>query len=144
MNDTNEATRPAWIDQWIRAQSVPREYPEHAIACLRRTANESPEMRTTMLTFPPYCVIRFQDNEQDVYGIVMGVHMIELDKPKKGMPKRKVAIRHVPSPLHMAGATNPKESGTSYVFPEGVDVVAYVPGFTPEMMRALVCPAGSA
>lgn len=74
----------------------------------------------------------------------MGIHLIELDKPQAGMPKRKLAIRHVPSPLHIAGATTPHERETGYAFPEGVDVIAYSPQFTPTMMRALIAPFGCA
>lgn len=141
---TMSATKPAWLDQWIDMQSKDRIYDDAAVSAIRAAANSSADMRRIMLQFPPYCVIRYPDKQAITFGIVMGVHMIELDKPPKGMPKRKLAIRHVPSPLHIAGATTPHERETGYVFPEGVDVIAYSPQFTPEAMRALIAPVGSA
>ena len=137
-------TRPVWIDQWIDMQSKERVYDGAAVSAMRTAANSSADMRRVMLEFPPYCVIRFAHEKAMTFGIVMGVTMIELDKPTKGMPKRRLALRHVPSPLHVAGATTPHERETGYVFPEGVDVIAYSPQFTPDAMRALIAPIGSA
>ena len=137
-------SKPAWLDQWIAMQSKNRVYDDAAVYAMRAAASSSVDMQRIMLRFPPYCVISFPDKQSVSFGIVMGVHMIELDKPPKGMPKRKLAIRHVPSPLHIAGATTPHERDTGYVFPEGVDVIAYSPQFTPEAMRALIAPVGSA
>jgi hypothetical protein len=137
-------SKPAWLDQWIDMQSKKRVYDEVAVSSMRAAANSSAEMRNIMLRYPPYCVISFPEKQATTFGIVMGVTMIELDKPTKGMPRRKLAIRHVPSPLHIAGATTPHEQEIGYVFPEGVDVIAYSPQFTPETMRALIAPVGSA
>jgi hypothetical protein len=142
--NTMSDQRPAWIDQWIDMQSKERVYDGAAVSVMRTAANSSADMRRVMLEFPPYCVIRFPDKQTTTFGIVMGVTMIDLDKPPKGMSKRKLALRHVPSPLHIAGATTPHERETSYVFPEGVDVIAYSPQFTPDAMRALIAPVGSA
>jgi hypothetical protein len=151
MSDTIQSTRPAWIDQWTNAFDDGRPYDDATIHHFRAFAHQRSDAMSVMLTYPPHCVISFKINGAVSHGLVTGVHLIQPDPPKKrkkrglpDVPDKVIALRFVPSPLHLPCATSPDERESSYVLPEGVDVIGYSPRFTPETMRAFVCPAGCA
>ena len=148
MSETNRDTRPAWIDQWTNALDDGRPYDCATIAHMRAYARANPDVRGAMVQYLPHCVITLKVKDEITYGVVTGVCTIEPDKPvkakKRGLPERVIALRIVPTPLHMAGATSTGERDASYVMLEGVDVVGYAPRFTPATMRAFIAPAGLA
>jgi hypothetical protein len=139
--------RPSWIDAWMNTSADGYTYDDATIAHMRRFSRTRADVGAAMLRFPPHCVISFKVNDEITYGVVTGVCTIAPDKPpkaKRGRPDLIVALRFVPSPLHLAGATSPEERESAYVMPAGVDVVGYSPRYTPAIFRALVSPAGCA
>ena len=136
--------RPDWIELWTTREHTSNVYDAGTISQMRAFAKTSPEIRTTMLNYPPHCVIRFNADGAPMYGIVTGVCMLDIDKPKKGEPRSKPALRFVPSPLHLAGATCAEERDAQYVTPRLVEILGYSPRYTPETMRAFIAPAGLA
>lgn len=138
-------TKPTWIEQWTSMRDDGKPYDELLIVHMRRFAQVRPDVRAAMLKYPPHSVITFTSNQETSYGVVTGVCLIAPDKqPKKSAPLHVVAIRFVPSPLHLNGALGQEERNAAYVMPEGVDVVGYSPRYTPATMRALIAPSGSA
>lgn len=148
MSEATARDLPAWVEPWITTPDDRRPYDEATIAHMRIYAKTRADVRAAMLTYPPHCVITFEANNETTYGIVTGVCTIVPDKqPKKkkrGTPDSVVAIRFVPSPLHMAGATSPDEREAAYVMPAGVSVVGYSPRYTPDTMRVFIAPLGCA
>jgi hypothetical protein len=139
------STPPPWFDMWTNpARVTSRTYNSEHIACMRQHARDNPAMRDTMIKYPPHCVIAFTADGKHVHGIVTGACMIDLDKLAKGKPRRTISLRYVPSPIHVAGVTSEDERDHAFVMPDGVKVLGYAPGYTPETMRALVAPVGLA
>lgn len=152
MSEEKQSAKPAWFETWTNAANDDgRVYDAATIMHFRAFAQQRSDAMAAMLTYPPHCVISFKLDGAITYGVVTGVHLIQPDLPKKRkkrglpiVPDKVIALRFVPSPIHLAGVTSPDERESSYVMPAGVDVVGYSPRFTPDAMRAFVCPAGCA
>ena len=144
MNDVIPETSsqpPGWLAMWTTPSSMRIEYDdsflEHARAHARHGA-----MFAAMVRFPPRCVIELASEGNVAHGIVLGVCWLQLPEPTTGKPRHVIALRYVTNPLQVPGALGARVEGELFVLPSNVKPIGYVPGFTPDIMRALLRPAG--